>query len=83
MSVPDYEVQKVRVGSNTICNCGAVNPSIDHKEDHILNGEPSNYWYEDVYEDQKVQVGSHDEDQGYYQNVEYVDYYYCDCGATK
>lgn len=34
-------------------------------------------------EARKVQVGSHTEDQGYYQTVSYVDYYYCDCGATK
>lgn len=30
---------------------------------------------------EKVQVGSHEEDQGHYET--YVDYYYCDCGARK
>ena len=55
-----------------------------HAANHILAGEPDNYWTEvRVIGTETVQVGSHDEDQGYYQNVEYTDYHYCDCGATK
>ena len=71
------------------CNCGAEfrldDPNrLTHAADHILAGEPDNYWTEvRVIGTETVQVGSHDEDQGYYQNVEYTDYYYCDCGATK
>lgn len=32
---------------------------------------------------EQVQVGSHQEDQGWYETESYVDYQYCDCGATK
>lgn len=32
---------------------------------------------------EKVQVGSHQEDQGSYKTETYVDYQYCDCGAKK
>ena len=32
---------------------------------------------------EQVQVGSHQEDQGYYETQTYVDYQYCSCGATK
>ena len=37
--------------------------------------------YQNVTKTESVQVGSHQEDHGYYET--YVDYYYCDCGATK
>ena len=29
----------------------------------------------------EIPAVTHEEDQGYYET--YVDYYYCDCGATK
>ena len=32
---------------------------------------------------EQVQVGSHQEDQGWYETETYVDYQYCDCGARK
>lgn len=32
---------------------------------------------------QQIKVGSHEEDLGGYATISYVDYYYCDCGATK
>ena len=32
---------------------------------------------------ERVQVGSHKEDEGHYENKTYVDYQYCDCGAKK
>ena len=32
---------------------------------------------------EQVQVGSHQEDQGWYEMESYVDYQYCDCGARK
>ena len=37
--------------------------------------------YQNVTKTEKVKTGSHQEDQGYYEN--YVDYQYCSCGATK
>ena len=88
VSVPDYEVQEITMGY-IICNCGAEFRMDDsnfawHTSEHVLNNEASNYSTEvRVIGSEEVQVGSHEEDQGYYQNVEYTDYYYCDCGATK
>lgn len=88
MSVPDYETRE-EVMDYIICNCGAefrVDDSsrLTHATNHILAGEPDNHRLETrVIGTETVQVGSHDEDQGYYQNVEYTDYHYCDCGATK
>ena len=72
-----------------MCNCGAEFRADDpdyawHATDHIVNGEDDGHWSEvRVIGTETVQIGSHEEDQGYYQNVEYTDYYYCDCGATK
>ena len=39
--------------------------------------------WETIYEEQQVQVGSHQEDQGWYETETYVDYQYCDCGAIR
>ncbi|MCI9067293.1 MAG: hypothetical protein HFI65_01170 [Lachnospiraceae bacterium] len=88
VSVPDYETRE-QTFTFIICNCGAEFRADDssfavHAANHILAGEDDGYWSEErVIGTETVQVGSHDEDQGYYQNVEYTDYHYCDCGATK
>lgn len=86
--VDDYQTQQVVVGFYFECNCGATfqpnDPTFDeHLMNHVLAGEPSNTWTVDKYEEQQVKVGSHEEDHGHYETVSYVDYYYCDCGATK
>lgn len=39
--------------------------------------------YQNVSKTEQVQVGSHQEDQGHYETETYVDYQYCDCGATR
>lgn len=40
--------------------------------------------YQNVTKTENVKVGSHEEDQGYYENQTYVDYQYCsECGAKK
>lgn len=39
--------------------------------------------YQNVSKTEQVQVGSHQEDQGWYETETYVDYQYCDCGARK
>ncbi len=87
--VDDYETQKVAVGGLYICtSCGYetsdVNDINDHLVESILEGTGCAS-YQDIvqYEDQQVKVGSHEEDQGHYETTSYVDYYYCDCGATK
>ena len=78
------ETKKVPVRSDVHCNCGAVfidgAGAEDHAFAHIMAGEPDNYHDEVVYEER---TETHEEDQGYYQTIEYVDYYYCECGATK
>lgn len=85
VTVPDYGTQQVQVGSAWQCNCGAQiqGDSSEHAMNHCLNGEPANGYRIPIYENQTVQVGSHTEDHGYYENQSYTDYYYCDCGATK
>ena len=95
--VPVYENQQVQVGTKKVsegffwhCNCGAVIPKgqdADHAFNHIANNEPDNgyvkehFHEEPVYETKKVQVGTRDD--GHYETQTYVDYKYCDCGATK
>lgn len=86
--VDDYETQNVKVGFNVVCNCGArFRDGVGHDEhsmNHILAGEDDGYWTEDIYEQQSVKVGSHEEDHGYYKNEPYTDYTYCsDCGARQ
>lgn len=39
--------------------------------------------YQNVSKTEQVQVGSHQEDQGWYETETYVDYQYCDCGARR
>ena len=39
--------------------------------------------YQNVSKTSTVQVGSHQEDQGWYETETYVDYQYCNCGATR
>ena len=87
--VDDYETQTVVVGSVIHCNCGVEIPAEDraaneeHALNHILSGEDDGHWTVEKTEEQQVKVGSHEEDHGHYETVTYVDYYYCDCGATK
>lgn len=95
--VPVYEDQQVQVGTKKVsdgwywhCNCGAVVPASqgdNHGFNHIANDEPDNgyekehFHEEPVYETKRVQVGTRDD--GHYETQTYVDYKYCDCGATK
>lgn len=96
--VPVYETQTVQVGTQTVSDgwywhcsgCGADVPFSEqesHAVAHVEAGEMSNGYdiekthEEPIYETQRVQVGT--EDQGHYETQSYVDYQYCDCGATK
>lgn len=83
VTVDDYQQQQVCVGTQVVCNCGAINPSREHTAEHLRKGEWDNTWAEEVYEWQNVKVGSHTEDHGSYITENYTDYYYCSCGATK
>lgn len=86
VTVPDYETQKTPVGTNFIFSYDKFTTSdIEEAKAHavelIYAGLPDNYRTETIYETQTVQVGSHQEDQGWYED--YVDYQYCDCGAIR
>lgn len=84
---PVYETQKVQVGQTYTCNCGYQTTSAfaieDHCAQHLINGEPDNWGAMPRYENQQVQVGTNRVDKGHYETQTYVDYKYCDCGATK
>lgn len=86
VTVPDYETQKIAVGTKFIFaydgfSTTDVSVAEQHAVELILAGVSDNYRMETIYEAQTVQAGSHQEDQGHYET--YVDYYYCDCGAAK
>lgn len=82
VEVPDYETQTTGVW---VCNCGAelvYGNHSTHVENHVLNDEPTNGHTET--RTTQVQVGSHTEDQGHYENKTTVDYRYCTgCGAKQ
>lgn len=86
VTVPDYETQKVYVGTHyTFFYDGYSTMSAADADNHsmelILAGVDDGYRSKDIYEEKQVQVGSHQEDHGH--NETYVDYEYCDCGARR
>lgn len=86
VTVPDYEIQKVPVGNRYIFfydgyTTDNINDAKAHAKELILAGVDDGYRTETIYEEKQVQVGSHQEDHGHYET--YVDYEYCDCGATR
>ena len=86
VTVPDYETQKVAVGTRYIFahdgyTTDNINNAKAHAKELILAGLPDNYRTETIYETKQVQVGSHQEDHGHHET--YVDYEYCDCGARR
>lgn len=71
-----------------ICSCGFETTDTgvmsEHYKEGYLAGTCVNFtvqthWTEPTW----GVIGSHEEDQGHYETSTYVDYYYCDCGATK
>lgn len=86
VTVPDYETQKVAVGTRYIFFYdGYTTTSDTNAENHamelVLAGVDDGYRMETIYETKQVQVGSHQEDHGH--NETYIDYEYCDCGARR
>ena len=86
VTVPDYETQKVPVGTRYIFAYDGYTTTSDadaenHSVELILAGLPDNHRLETIYEEKQVQVGSHQEDHGHHET--YVDYEYCDCGARR
>ncbi len=86
VTIDDYEPQQVVVANHWHCNCGAVVPEgsvAEHRQMHVNAGEDDGGSNVPIYETQWVRVGSHEEDTGHFEDVSYVDYYECSCGATK
>ena len=88
VTVTDYADQQVAVGTKYIfAEDGFVTTDPDTVEAHaielIRQGYFGNFRTETIYETQRVPVGSHTEDHGHYETQTYVDYQYCDCGATR
>ncbi|MDE6168045.1 MAG: SH3 domain-containing protein [Acetatifactor sp.] len=86
--VADYDDQRVCVGTLYQCNCGfeTTDSAVqrEHGKAHVLNDEMDNFMMTPIYEGEIVYIGSHEEERGgHYEDTTYVDYYYCDCGATK
>lgn len=96
VTVDDYEDQAVQKYYYE-CDCGEKFDTTDDVNEHAYTkameafdkgsdnpfGSCTGYTMVYWYETEKVKVGSHEEDHGQYENETYVDYYYCDCGATK
>lgn len=88
VTVTDYADQQVAVGTKYIFaydgfSTTDINSAKAHAKELLKAGLPDNYRMETVYETQRVPVGSHTEDHGWYETQTYVDYQYCDCGATR
>lgn len=89
--VDDYAEQVTgKTDDVAICDCGYTTTNrdaiVDHIKSNILAGNDGHSGFsiqpgQSIVE--TVKVGSHEEDHGHYENSTYVDYYYCDCGATK
>lgn len=88
VTVTDYAEQQVAVGTTYIFaydgfSTTDINSAKAHAKELLKAGLPDNYRMETIYETQRVPVGSHTEDHGHYETQTYVDYQYCDCGATR
>ena len=88
VTVPDYETQQVfshylYVFSADGYSTTDINAAEAHAIELAKQGLSTNYSNVPQYTEQTVQVGSHTEDHGHYETQTYVDYQYCDCGATR
>lgn len=88
MTVPDYETQQVFSHYLYVFYADGysttdINAVKAHSTELAKQGLSTNYSNVPQYTEQTVQVGSHTEDHGHYETQTYVDYQYCDCGATR
>lgn len=88
VDVPDYGTQQVQTGTRFVFSeDGYTTTSLSDAKAHavalVKQGYVGNHHTEAIYENQTVQTGSHKEDHGSYTTETYVDYVYCDCGATR
>lgn len=80
--VDDYEYQYVESYLFHCNECGFETTSRDAIAEHVY-ATYHGFAINDFSHYEQVKVGSHEEDQGHYETSTYVDYYYCECGATK
>lgn len=88
VTVPDYETQQVfshylYVFSADGYSTTDISAVKAHSVELAKQGLSTNYSNVPQYTEQTVQIGSHTEDHGHYETQTYVDYQYCDCGATR
>lgn len=83
--VDDYEYQIVGK-TDTVFHCNMCNFETTDRDAIAQHAYDTHHGFairegHDIIEE--VKVGSHEEDHGHYETSTYVDYYYCECGATK
>ena len=71
-----------------VCDCGYGTEDASAIESHVVahveSGDAKGFTIQTLYRESTTGViGTHEEDQGHYETSSYVDYQYCDCGATK
>ena len=86
--VEDYGEIPGEAYAVAICSCGYETEDADairtHYKEGVRAGTCINFGIQTRYRESTTGViGTHEEDQGHYETSSYVDYYYCDCGATK
>lgn len=90
VTVTDYETKLVKTGYKYVFNydkytCYSEKDRQSHMNKLVKDGVKI-YLAErcttsPTFKEQKVAVGTREEDHGHYET--YIDYYYCDCGAKK
>ena len=86
--VEDYGTIPGEAYAVAICSCGYETEDADairaHYKEGFMAGTCINFTTQTHYRESTIGViGTHEEDQGYYETSSYVDYQYCDCGERK
>ena len=86
--VEDYGEIPGEAYAVAVCSCGYETEDADairtHYKDGVRAGTCTNFGIQTRYRESTTGViGTHEEDQGYYETSSYVDYQYCDCGERK
>ena len=86
--VEDYGEIPGEAYAVAVCSCGYETEDADairtHYKDGVRAGTCTNFGVQTRYRESTTGViGTHEEDQGHYETISYVDYQYCDCGETK
>ena len=86
--VEDYGPIPGEVYYLAVCSCGYETEDADEIRTHYKEGFDAgtciSFGIQTRYRESTYGViGTHEEDQGHYETISYVDYQYCDCGETK